>query len=311
MNKSKAVRVRKNGVHKFRVALNEGENFFKIIATNKANGMESDAIFLTINAKTSYYHSKPKLFVLSVGIKEFRKPSLSLLYPVEDAKKVVETLQKHSRGLFDKIEVTLLTDKSQTSKRAIEKAFKKIAKKIRPLDFFLVNFSSHGENISINKSTNRYYLFTSDVRFTDKANLDKTALSEDDLTNLLAMIDAKQKILILDTCYAGAGAENIRFKSAGDETNMKLLQRAIGSSLFASSGKKEKSMDGYKGHGIFTYFLTKGLEGKSDENGDGKITINELKNYTENAVYDKAHEKGFEQSPYIRINSRNFPISQK
>lgn len=310
-HKSKAVKVVAGDEQSHRVSLEEGENIFKVVAFNRANTIESEPAFVTIYAKTSYHHAKPKLFVLSVGIEEFERPSLKLDFPVEDAKYVAETLQQHSKGLFESVEVTLLTTKAQTTKEAIKEAFAKLATQVRPFDFLLVNFSSHGESVALNSASSAYYLLTSNVKFTDKENLDKTALSADDLTNLIGQIQAKQKILVLDTCYAGAGAENIRFKSLGNETNMKLLQRAMGSSLFASSGSKEKSMDGYKGHGIFTYFLAEGLKGASDRDNDQMVSINELKTYTENAVFDKAQEKGFEQTPYIRIESRDFPISTK
>jgi hypothetical protein len=94
---------------------------------------------------------------------------------------------------------------------------------------------------------------------------------------------------------------------------MKLLQRAIGNSVFASSGEREKSMEGIEGHGLFTYFLVKGLEGEADDigNKDRSVSITELKSYTENKVADAAEERAFEQMPYIRIDSSDFSISLK
>jgi TRAP-type mannitol/chloroaromatic compound transport system substrate-binding protein len=70
------------------VSLKEGENLFKIVAFNAKNNVESDAEFLEVNAKTSYANTKSKLFVLSVGIQEFKRKSLELDYAIADAKKV-------------------------------------------------------------------------------------------------------------------------------------------------------------------------------------------------------------------------------
>jgi len=41
------------------------------------------------------------------------------------------------------------------------------------------------------------------------------------------------------------------------------------------------------GHGVFTYFLLEGLEGKADYNNDYTITINEAMQYVEEQVKRK------------------------
>jgi uncharacterized caspase-like protein len=50
--------------------------------------------------------------------------------------------------------------------------------------------------------------------------------------------------------------------------------------VFTSSDYNETSL-GFDdaGHGLFTYFLCAGLQGKADQNADKKITMNELKDY--------------------------------
>ena len=52
-------------------------------------------------------------------------------------------------------------------------------------------------------------------------------------------------------------------------------------------------------HGIFTYYLMKGLEGKADINQDKKITNGELLAYMDENVSQKASELGRQQNPSL------------
>ena len=58
-----------------------------------------------------------------------------------------------------------------------------------------------------------------------------------------------------------------------------------------SSGFKEAK------HGIFSYYLMKGLEGKADQNKDKDITNGELLAYMDQNVAQKASELGRQQNP--------------
>ena len=52
-------------------------------------------------------------------------------------------------------------------------------------------------------------------------------------------------------------------------------------------------------HGIFSYFLMKGIEGKADSNNDKKITNGELLAYMDEKVSQKAAELGRPQNPSL------------
>ena len=60
-----------------------------------------------------------------------------------------------------------------------------------------------------------------------------------------------------------------------------------------SSGLKEAK------HGIFSYYLMKGLEGKADSNKDYKITNGELIAYMDQNVSEKALDLGRQQNPIL------------
>ncbi len=95
-----------------------------------------------------------------------------------------------------------------------------------------------------------------------------------------------------------------------DYTAVKLLQRAVGSAVFAASSDTQLAFEGYKGHGLFTYVLMDGLRGKADIKKDGYITVLGLADYVEENV-TKLSEEIFkrQQTPMIQTGA-NFPIGR-
>ena len=62
------------------------------------------------------------------------------------------------------------------------------------------------------------------------------------------------------------------------------------------------------GHGVFTYSLIEGLQGKAD-NGDLKITVKELSAYVESRVPELSEKyKGTPQFPSGFSFGNDFPI---
>ena len=109
--------------------------------------------------------------------------------------------------------------------------------------------------------------------------------------------------MFLDTCYSGvsrdeqmllASARPIRIV-AGDEgeipNNFTIFSATQLDQI--SSGFKEAK------HGIFSYYLMKGLEGKADANKNKEITNGELLAYMDQNISQKALELGRSQNPSL------------
>ncbi len=107
--------------------------------------------------------------------------------------------------------------------------------------------------------------------------------------------------MFLDTCFSGisrdektllASARPIRIVADENEDvpgNFTIFSASQLDQI--SSGLKEAE------HGIFSYYLMKGLEGDADDNNDRKITSNELYSFIQNNVSNKAIEIGRKQNP--------------
>ena len=136
--------------------------------------------------------------------------------------------------------------------------------------------------------------------------LERTALSRTNLFREIIDLKPKNVTIFLDTCYSGvsrdeemllASARPIRIIANDQEGIPENFTIFTASKLDqVSSGLKEAK------HGIFSYYLMKGLEGKADINHDKKITNGELLAYIDEKVSQKAAEQGREQNPSLTGN---------
>ncbi len=70
----------------------------------------------------------------------------------------------------------------------------------------------------------------------------------------------------------------------------------------ASSGSQISGALKEKEHGLFTYYLLKGMSGDADTNKDKSIQLNELSKYVSKNVKDQAAINGREQTPELQGN---------
>ena len=73
----------------------------------------------------------------------------------------------------------------------------------------------------------------------------------------------------------------------------------------------QEALEGYQGHGLFTYVLTEGMKGKADTDRDGFLRTLELANYVDSEVSALA-EKVFKHSQYSTVtpSGQSFPIGK-
>ena len=114
--------------------------------------------------------------------------------------------------------------------------------------------------------------------------------------------------MLIDTCNAGSFLGN-NTRGLSEPTAIDRLTRSTGHATIVASSDDQVAMEGYKGHGIFTYIVVEGLSGKADTDGDGFITLQELSSYVEDEVPKRSREKwGYEQIPMRDLRKQDFPI---
>ena len=86
--------------------------------------------------------------------------------------------------------------------------------------------------------------------------------------------------------------------------------RATGRSIIAATTGKKPALEGFKGHGVFTFAVLEGLKGAADiVKQDRQITTDELNSYVWECVPQITKAKwGYEQLPMRDIQGHPFPI---
>ena len=143
-------------------------------------------------------------------------------------------------------------------------------------------------------STGSPYLIPHDVRPEQTTN----GVGLEKLYRTLSEFGARSVTVFVESCFSGASG----YERSGAEKLLALNmnpvfpvieQPMIGPNMVvfaATSGKKPSNNRDDLKHGIFTYFVLKGMGGTADDNGDKKVTVEELFAYVEREVPRKAYE---------------------
>jgi uncharacterized caspase-like protein len=244
-----------------------------------------------------------------IGVGRHDHPQIPRLrYSVPDAEAIARVLT--GPGGFPPEHVLLLTDTSERKPtlRNLKWALGSfLARSAGKDDVVLVFFAGHGapevDHRGLERDGLAKYLIPSDA---DPEDLYSTALPMDELQTVFGRLEAERVVVFLDTCYSGA-AGGRTFASARtravnvDELFLERLTRAKGRAIITASRSTEVSLEMAElGHGLFTYYLVQGLQGAADLNRDGIVSLQELYEYLEQQVSQKARALGGRQHPVMK-----------
>jgi hypothetical protein len=144
------------------------------------------------------------------------------------------------------------------------------------------------------------YLVPADA---DPEYLRQTALSLDRLIEMLGALHARRTTLFLDACFSGRSRDGDPLLANARPLVIEEAPRlSEGLSIFsAGSGNQIVSALERQGHGLFSYYLFKGLAGGADLDHDRRILASELKSFLEDAVPRAAQSIDREQTPGIAL----------
>ena len=293
----------------YQLKLVPGKNTVRALAFNADNTMQSDDVLHEITS-TVAVQKRPSLHAIVVGIKQFVNPKLALNYTVADAELFASVLETNAAGLFETVNIKKLITPSETTNLAIVAALKEIRQQISPEDLFVFYVASHGT-----VDDGKYFLITSNVGSTSSTRLNADALTQESLTAIFANIPAAKKLIVLDTCNAGRLGDAIQSailsRGMNEDTAVKILSRAVGSTILSAATSTQEALEGYQGHGLFSYVVANGLAGKADADRDGFVKTTELADYVDSEVPELA-EKVFhyKQFPVVSPSGMGFPVSR-
>ncbi len=256
------------------LALEPGENAIEVLAYNARNLVASVPQRMTLTWTGTGTPIKPKLFALILGINDYSGTGLSSLkFAQADAKAFGEALRATGKEDYASVEITYLLDKDANA-AGLAKAFDAIAAKAHQRDTFLFFAAAHGK-----AENGVFYLMPQDFRFGANSSVAERGIGQQQLQDWIAnKVKAKRGLVLLDTCESGAlvsGDGGASGNVKGQEAAVGRLHEAIGRPVLTASNADQSALEGYKGHGVFTWVLLDALA-NGDANGNGQIEIGEI-----------------------------------
>jgi len=268
----------------FAVDLAEGENKIEITAWDN-DGLKAEKVVSVIHEKET-----GNIYIVCIGIDKYRSVP-QLKYAVADAQAMAECLTR--RLEVPKENIYHLFNEKATLRNIRDILGVKVRQRADKVDTVIIYFSGHGapeaDPWSPDGDGVAKYLLPIEA---DRSSLFSTALPMEEIRTVFRRLVSERVIFLADTCYSGAaGGRTLRpvgtgFRSINQDSLLKRLRdtgagRVI---LTASQGSEVSQEKDELSHGVFTYYLLKGLEGKADNNEDGMITITELYQYVSREV---------------------------
>ena len=218
---------------------------------------------------------------LLIGVGEYGLGLNPLPSAVKDVEAMQRVLQHPEMGQFDQVKA-LTNPAPQEMQEEIETLFANRNKD----DLILLFFSGHG----VKDDSSRLYLATTLTKKTPQGELVKsTAVPASFVNDVMRNSRSKRQVVLLDCCFSGAFAEDMRAKDDGT-VDVQTQLGGEGRAVLTSSTSTQYSFeqDG-SDLSVYSRFLVEGLEtGVADLNGDGVISIDELHDYASGKVREAA-----------------------
>ena len=254
----------------------------------------------------------PRSYALVVGISHYKNlpKDAQLQYPNLDAESMYTVLISAEGGQFPAENVHKLIDEQATVANIRKELETWLPSVTRPDDRVLVYFAGHGF-----VSNGTAYIAPYDI---DLNNIAGSAYPMDTLgRDMGSKINGKWKVLVTDSCHSGA------ITPEADRSTLNKTLLDLDKSLFSitASRDREQSFESANwggGHGIFTYYVVKGLEGEADTDGDGVVSADELAEYVHtnvrqatNAAQNPTSERGsFDPNMVLAYNPTHITASK-
>ena len=264
---------------------------------------------------------KPRqTWAVVIGISEYKSVRPILAYPEDDAKAFADFLTEQAELPIDHLTVLLGAEATLSN---ILAAMHWLVRMSGPDDLAIFYFAGHGgfwpddngdEEDGVDEFTIPYDA--------NKDAMEATCLRDDYFgSQFMDKLRRKHVLIILDSCYSGGGTRGARalqsgFRPAvGKKADIFNDFAPQGRLVLAAAAEDQVAIeyDALK-HGVFTYFLLRGLgdvtlppsEGlppvesaEADQNGNGKVTVYELYSYLSQEIADYTRKKGSQQDPQL------------
>jgi uncharacterized caspase-like protein len=138
------------------------------------------------------------------------------------------------------------------------------------------------------------------------------AITQNDLQRWLAAVPARKSIILIDTCESGSFSQSLAvMRGMVEKTAIDRLSRATGRATIVAATDDQPAMEGYEGHGIFTYAVIQALWHADAVSGnrDGITGLFELAAYVQARVPEITMQAfAYGQIPQVHMQGTDFPM---
>lgn len=238
-------------------------------------------------------------FAVVVGISQYQHTGTglsSLKFADRDAQAFRDFLLSPEGGSFKKENIVYLINEEATSQKVRSALFTFLTKP-REQDLVVLYFAGHGAPDPNDRRN--LYLLTYDTKPDDMGG---TAFPMWQLQDVFTrVLRARRVITFADSCHSyGISGQTYGGSTKSNNLINQYLSAVANTSeraVITASDVSQLSAEGEKwggGHGVFTYYVLKGLAGDADMNKDGTVTAGELFYYVREQVNK---ETGGDQTP--------------
>lgn len=258
------------------VPLQEGDNIIKVAA------YDGDQLASIRTLRVIREINRGQIWAVVIGISQY-KTVRSLKYADKDALAFRDYLTRNVGITPD--HMTVLINEQATLFNLKRSLGTELKRKAGPKDTVIIYYAGHGapepDASSPDGDGLEKYLIPYDA---DPQDLYTTGLPMREVETIFHRLSAERVIFITDSCYSGATAGRT-FSTAARRATLSdgfltRLSKGKGRVVLTASraGEVSEERDDL-GHGVFTYYLLEGLQGKADVDGDGLITVDEAYSY--------------------------------
>jgi uncharacterized caspase-like protein len=284
------------------LSLEPGDNRIELVAYNAKDLIASEPVAVTVHSNGA--SARPsKLYVLSVGVNEYWDSRLRLSFAASDAASIAAGFSEAGRLLFDGVNVTTVLDADATEAH-LDQVFAELGGLVKPRDTFVFFLAGHGKTLD-----GSYYFLPQDFRYVDETSIAESGIGQDTFQEWLARIPARRSVLLYDTCESGSLTDSgVASRGLDRVAAMAKMTHAMGRTVLAASTDDAPALEGYRGHGVFTYVLLEALE-LADRDGNDTIEVTELAAHVDRQVPELSYAAfQVRQVPQMNLTGSDFTV---
>lgn len=288
------------------------ENLVEVKATTAAGNMQSRGV--TIKAAVEQKSAPdPDMYIISIGISQYKGAALKLGYASKDAIDFSAALTMAAAKLLNNdgrqhvFSYNFNTEPGSVmwpAKSSIAAVFDSVALKAKANDIVIIFFAGHGALIEGEK--NLYLLTAEATGFRLKGIEKEISVSTIELNNWMRKIKANKQVLILDACNSGQAVQNLqeliarRSVPADQQRALEGLKDKTGTFILAASAAGQSAYEtSLYGQGLLTYSLLSAIKIGTGLKDNKYINMSSWFNVASDEVRLLAKDIGGRQDPQL------------